>query len=200
MPLKINLILTQQEAEAIKAKDPMKFVIMGTGAIILLVAAWTGWVYLQYSAVASQNSQVKGKWDAVDKKYKTLLEQEKVQNALQSKAGSLDDAVNKKVIIANLLDEFRGYIKPEMKLTSLSLSRSGADEIVVSFSSFWVGESATENVGHYYNELQSDKIKIKGYSMVPGSLRPLVLNNTDSATKVSFRIEFRMKVKREATP
>ncbi|MDX2227060.1 MAG: hypothetical protein SFY92_08250 [Verrucomicrobiae bacterium] len=197
MPLKINLIHEQQEILAIQAKDPLKFVIMGTVSVLVLLAAYTGYVYMKYSGVVSVNTQAVNKWNTVEKKYKELLEQEKSQNALQAKADSLDRTVNKKVLIANFLDDLRTFIRPEMKLSSMTLSRTGENEINVKYNATWVGESAQENVGKYYNELEGGKIKIKGYEMAPGSLNPLTLANTDNATRVSFSIAFRLKANLE---
>ncbi|MDZ4815289.1 MAG: hypothetical protein SGI71_03375 [Verrucomicrobiota bacterium] len=194
MPFRINLIYEQQGIELEKSRDPVKFALIGSIAIVVLLGAVSYYFWSQGKAAESAKIAVEGDFakEAAILKSVEPIEQKQSQDIARGTA--LESAIEQKVIRANLLDEFRKIVPENVQVNSIQFART-AQEVVINFSATYKVEpprKAQEEVGKFINKFKEKRIRLKGYEPVDGSLEFTIANVVDPLS-VNFTIKSRYK-------
>lgn len=119
MPIRLNLLAEQQEAEEMRRRDPVKRATWGAGVVIAVVVLWCGWLQMKIMGSSSELAQYEAEWKSMEKEFKELSDKQKQTIEIEGKLQSLETLANNRFLWANTLNALQLIKVSDVQLLKL---------------------------------------------------------------------------------
>ena len=126
MPIRINLLAEQQEADELRRRDPVKRATWVGGFLVGLLAVWGGYLQVRLMAATSEVNRYESEWKKLEANYKKVSANMEVATELERKWAALQALATNRFLWANPLNalQFVMVTVDEVQITALKTSQS----------------------------------------------------------------------------
>ena len=128
MPIRINLLAEQQEADELRRRDPVKRATWFGGFLVGLLAVWGGYLQVRLMAATSEVNRYESEWKKLESDYKKVSANMEAATELERKWAALQALATNRFLWANPLNalQFVMVTVDEVQITALKTSQSYA--------------------------------------------------------------------------
>jgi len=123
MPIRINFLAEQQEAEEARRRDPVKLAAMGAGLLVALMGVWCGYNYSRVSASAGMVSQRKDDLAKLEKTSKVVEANLKTIDESRKRFDALNSYTTNRFLWGNTLNALQLLAVDHIKLTRVRIGQ-----------------------------------------------------------------------------
>jgi hypothetical protein len=119
MPIKINLLAEQLQAEDMRRRDPAKRAMMAGGIAVGLMLAWYGFLHIQSLTVTSNLKSQQDRLAEVEKKSSKAIVALKKSAGLEARLKALQSLSTNRFLWANALESLQHTTVSDVQFTRL---------------------------------------------------------------------------------
>jgi hypothetical protein len=126
MPIRINLLAEQQEADELRRRDPVKRATWVGGFLVGLLAVWSGYLQFRLMAATSEVNRYESEWKKLESDYKKVSANMEEATELERKWAALQALAANRFLWATPLNalQFVMVTVDEVQITALKTSQS----------------------------------------------------------------------------
>ena len=126
MPIRINLLAEQQEADELRRRDPVKRATWFGGFLVGVLAVWGGYLQVRLMAATSEVNRYESEWKKLESDYKKVSANMEAATELERKWAALQALATNRFLWANPLNalQFVMVTADEVQITALKTSQS----------------------------------------------------------------------------
>src|SRR5882724_821022 len=128
MPIRINLLAEQQEADELRRRDPVKRATWVGGFLVGVLAVWSGYLQVRLMAATSEVNRYASEWKKLESDYKKVSANMEAAAEAESKWAALQALATNRFLWANPLNalQFVMVTVDEVQITALKTAQSYA--------------------------------------------------------------------------
>lgn len=124
MPIRLNLLAEQQEAEDLRRRDPVKRAAYLCGAIVVGVLLWIGSLQLNLINASAEARRLTAEWNAIEPDFKTVSTKQADLLQIDGKLLSLDKLARNRFIWASALNALQSVRVDQIRLVRVETDQS----------------------------------------------------------------------------
>ena len=126
MPIRINLLAEQQEADELRRRDPVKRATWVGGFLVGVLAVWGGYLQVRLMAATSEVDRYASEWKRLESDFKKVSANMDAATELERKWAALQALATNRFLWANPLNalQFVMVTVDEVQITTLKTSQS----------------------------------------------------------------------------
>src|SRR6266516_1836965 len=126
MPIRINLLAEQQEADELRRRDPVKRATWVGGFLVGVLAVWSGYLQVRLMAATSEVNRYASEWKKLESDFKKVSANMEAAAEAKSKWAALQALATNRFLWANPLNalQFVMVTVDEVQITSLRTSQT----------------------------------------------------------------------------
>ncbi len=126
MPIRINLLAEQQEADELRRRDPVKRATWVGGFLVGVLAVWGGYLQVRLMAATREVNRYESEWKKLEPDYKKVSANMEAATELERKWAALQALATNRFLWANPLNalQFVMVTADEVQITALKTSQS----------------------------------------------------------------------------
>src|SRR6266496_82557 len=128
MPIRINLLAEQQEADELRRRDPVKRATWVGGFLVGVLAVWGGYLQVRLMAATREVNRYESEWRKLESAYKNVSANMEATTEAERKWTALQTLAKNRFLWANPLNalQFVMVTVDEVQITALKTSQSYA--------------------------------------------------------------------------
>src|SRR5213594_1600513 len=103
MPIRLNLLAEEQDAEEMRRRDPVKRSIWVASVLLALVLCWSGWLQLKVCRAEREARLYEDQWLKLEKDYNRVMQDLKNTAELERKMAALHPLATERFLWGNPL-------------------------------------------------------------------------------------------------
>ena len=126
MPIRINLLAEQQEADELRRRDPVKRATWVGGFLVGVLAVWGGYLQVRLMAATSEVNRYASEWKRLESDFKKVSANMEAAAEAERKWAALQALATNRFLWANPLNalQFVMVTVDEVQITALKTSQS----------------------------------------------------------------------------
>ena len=126
MPIRINLLAEQQEADELRRRDPVKRATWVGGFLVGVLAVWCGYLQVRLMAATSEVNRYASEWKRLESDFKKVSANMEAATEAERKWAALQALATNRFLWANPLNamQFVMVTADEVQITALRTSQS----------------------------------------------------------------------------
>jgi hypothetical protein len=155
MPIRINLLAEQQEAEEARRRDPVKRALWAGGGLVALMILWAVSLQMRLSSARAELSRYDARMIAVEENSKEARADWAAAAELERRIGNLQRYSTNRFFSANLLDALQHVVVDDVRIVQLQTLHAYGTNAESNFKTNLVFPVASRKTWQFWHSRQS---------------------------------------------
>src|SRR5437867_4441638 len=126
MPIRLNLLAEEQDAEEMRRRDPVKCSIWVAGLLVALVLCWSGWLQLKLGRAERKARLYEDQWLKLEKDFNRVMQDLKNTAEVERKLATLHTLATERFLWGNPLQALQQTLVDNVQLVRLRAAQTFA--------------------------------------------------------------------------